>query len=101
MTVFLALSFSQRTGLITLLYKKNDKLDMKNWRPISLLCTDYKILTKVLTNRLKFVLASVVSPSQTCGVPGRFSGEHFCLLQHIVNFSNSTDVGAVWTGLSC
>lgn len=29
------LSFSQQTGLITLLYK-GDKLDMKNWHPISL-----------------------------------------------------------------
>ena len=41
-----SLSFSQRTGLITLLYKKHDRLDTKNWRPISLLCTDYKILAK-------------------------------------------------------
>ena len=39
-----SLSFSQRTGLIALLYKKNDKLDTKNWQPISLLCTDYKII---------------------------------------------------------
>jgi hypothetical protein len=62
--------------LITLLCKKNDKLDTKNWHPILLLCTDYKILAKVLTNRLKPVLASVVSTSQVCGVPGRFSGEH-------------------------
>ncbi len=89
-----SLSFSQRTGLITLLYKKNDKLDTKNWRPISLLCTDYKILAKVLTNRLKLVLSTVVSPCQTCGVPGRFSGEHVRLLQDIVNFSNTNNVGA-------
>ncbi len=64
-----------------------------NWHPISLLCTDYKVLAKVLTNRLKLVLSSVISPSQTCGVPGRFSGERVHLLQDIVNFSNSTDVG--------
>jgi hypothetical protein len=67
-----ALSFSQRTGLISPLYKKNDRLDVKNWRPISLLCTDYKILSKVLTNRLKTILSSVISESQACGVPGRF-----------------------------
>ena len=82
------LSFSQRTGLITLLYKKHDRLDTKNWRPISLLCTDYKILSKVLTNRLKSVLASVISESQSCGVPGRFSGSNIRTLQDIVNYCN-------------
>ena len=83
-----SLSFSQRTGLITLLYKKHDRLDTKNWRPISLLCTDYKILSKVLTNQLKSVLASVISESQLCGVPGRFSGSNSRTLQDIVNYCN-------------
>ena len=67
---------------------------MRNWCPNSLLCTYYKILAKVLTNRLKLVLSSVISPPQTCGVPGRFSGEHVRLLQDIVNFSNTDNVGA-------
>ena len=84
-----SLSFSQRTGLITLLYKKNDRFDTKNWRPISLLCEDYKILSKVLTNRLKTVLASVTSEFQLCGVPGRFSGSNIRTIQDIVNFCNS------------
>ena len=39
------LSTSQRRGLIIVLYKKNDRLDTKNWRPISLLNVDYKIAT--------------------------------------------------------
>ena len=92
--VAFCLARSQRTALISLLYKKNDKLDTKNWRPISLLCTDYKIFSKVLTNRLKLVISSVVSDSQVCGVPGRFSGEHVRLLQDIINYSNANDIGA-------
>ena len=88
-----SLSFSQRTGLITLLYKKNDRFDTKNWRAISLLCTDYKILSKVLTNRLKTVLASVIFESQSCGVPGRFSGSNIRTIQDIVNFCNSNALG--------
>ena len=33
---------------------------MRTWCPISLLCTDYKILAKVLTNRLKLVFSCVL-----------------------------------------
>ena len=94
-----SLSYSQRTGLITLLYKKHDRLDTKNWRPISLLCTDYKILSKVLTNRLKSVLASVISESQSCGVPGRFSGSNIRTLQDIVNHCNLHQAGGALVSL--
>ena len=87
------MSFSQRTGLITLLYKKNDRFDTNNWRPISLLCTDYKILSKVLTNRLKTVLSSVISDSQSFGVPGRFLGSNVRTIQDIVNFCNAHKTG--------
>ena len=36
-------------GLIIVLYKKNDRLDTKNWRPISLLNVDYKIATQSIS----------------------------------------------------
>ena len=88
------LSFSQRTGLITLLYKKGDKLDTKNWRPISLLCTDYKILAKVLTNHLLLVLPTIVDLEQTCGVPGSFSSENVRVLKDIIDYANHSNIGA-------
>ena len=40
----------------TLIPKKGDLNKLKYWIPISLLCIDYKILTKLLSNRLKIVL---------------------------------------------
>jgi hypothetical protein len=88
------LSFSQRTSLITLIYKKDDKLDTKNWRPISLLCMDYKILAKILTNRLLLVLPSIVDLEQTCGVPGRFSSENVRVLKDIIDYANHSNIGA-------
>ena len=41
------LSVSQRQGIIVLLYKKGDNALLKNWRPISLLNIDYKIMSSV------------------------------------------------------
>lgn len=48
-------TLSCRRAVITLLLKKGDVQEMKNWRPVSLLCTDYKIWSKALANRLKYV----------------------------------------------
>ena len=47
------LNVSARQGLISLIPKKDRNLDyVKNWRPIILLNTDYKILAKVIANRI-------------------------------------------------
>ena len=47
------LPLSMRTSIISLLPKKGrDPLYLKNWRPISLLNSDYKILAKVLSERI-------------------------------------------------
>jgi len=37
---------------VILLHKKGNKLDLSNFRPISLLPHPYKLLTKILTNRI-------------------------------------------------
>ena len=66
------LSSSQRQAIITLLEKKGkDRSYLVNWRPISLLNFDYKLLTKVLANRVKKVISSIISSSQTAYVRGQ------------------------------
>ena len=66
------MSNSMKMGVITLLYKKKgDKKLLKNWRPISLLNVDYKIIARVMSNRLKQVLPNIICETQTCCIIGR------------------------------
>ena len=65
------LSYTQSNATIRLLYKKGDNAILKNWRPISLLNSDYKLLATALTNRLKPLLPRLIHEDQTCGIPGR------------------------------
>lgn len=70
------LSDSQRRGIITLVPKKEvDRRFIANWRPISLLNTDYKIYTKVIALRLQRVMGSIIHPNQTGFMPGRIIGD--------------------------
>ena len=87
------LSSSQRSGLITLLYKHGDRLEMKNWRPITLLCVDYKIAAKAIANRLLQVLPSIIHPDQSCGVRGRNPVVNNRLMQDIVDDINNRSLG--------
>ena len=54
-----------------LIPKKGGAEDLGDFRPISLLGGLYKLLAKVLANRLKKVLGKVVSPAQNAFVLGR------------------------------
>ena len=66
------MSPSQRQAVITLIEKKDqDRCDLKNWRPISLLNVDAKIASKVIAERLKRVLLNLIHENQSGYVPGR------------------------------
>ncbi|KAM4579169.1 uncharacterized protein V3H82_008444 [Fundulus diaphanus] len=60
-----SLPLSCRRAVITLLPKKGNLQDIKNWRPVSLLCTDYKILSKALATRLGRAMEQVIHRDQT------------------------------------
>lgn len=54
-----------KTSAVCFIPKGNDKTKLENWRPISLFCVDYKIIAKLLTNRLKPSLNRFINPYQT------------------------------------
>ena len=77
-------------GDITVLYKKADRKDPRNYRPLTMLNTDYKIYTKVLAERLKtaIVVHEFVSPEQKGFVPDVFIAECSMMLTLIENYIN-------------
>ena len=86
---------SQRHGLITLACKDADNAQLlTNWRPISLLNVDYKILAKVLSKRLISALPDCVHQDQTCAIPGRSIQDNLNLFRDVVDFANEHDVEA-------
>ena len=79
------LAHSQYLTVIKLLYKKGPREDIKNWRPICLLNADYKLLSKVLAERIKSVLPKIIHSDQKGGVDGRYIGENIRLIEDVLS----------------
>ena len=87
------LSVSQRNGVITLLPKKDkDPLYVKYHRPISLLNTDYKIIAKVMANRLKLCLNEIIHGDQTGFMKGRNIGSNIRTIIDLIEYCDSNDI---------
>ena len=55
------LPYSQTQGIISILLKGQKPREyLKNWRPISLLNTTYKLLSSILANRIKPILLEII-----------------------------------------
>ena len=59
------------TGVIALIYKKGSTLEIGNYRPITMLPIDYKIIATSLASQLKKVITSMVGLNQKGFIPGR------------------------------
>ena len=77
---------SMKASITRLVHKKDDKRNLKNWRPISLLNVDYKICSKAVSIRLANVLGSIVDSDQTCSIPGRTIFSNLALLRDTLAF---------------
>lgn len=58
-------------GMIRLIPKSVNKTELKDWRPLTMLNTDYKIIARLLPSRLQVILPTLILPQQTGFIKGR------------------------------
>ena len=88
------LSITQKQGVITLLPKGNKPRELiKNWRPITLLNVDYKLLAGVLASRMKEVLPSIIQNEQKGFLKNRYIGENIRTIADSLEYKTKKNYG--------
>ena len=87
------MSYSQKQAVITLIEKKGkDRSFLDNWRPISLVNVDAKIMSKAIATRIKDVLPNIIHHKQTGFIEDRYTGETVRSIFDIMDFTAKQDI---------
>ena len=80
------------TALISVLLKPNkDSTLCSSYRPISLINTDLKIISKALSTKLEKVISNLIHPDQTGFIKGRQSSHNTRRLINLINFTKNSN----------
>jgi hypothetical protein len=83
-------------GWLCPLFKKGDLREIQNYRPITCLNTDYKLITKAMATRLAKVAPSIIHENQAGFVPGRNILNQTDLVRTIIAFAEEEEIdGAI------
>lgn len=85
-------NYSQRLSVISRIHKKGDKDSLKNYIPISLTNTDYKIIAFVLAKRLQNILSKLINKNQTAYIKGRYIGENARLMLDVFEYCETENI---------
>ena len=92
------MSTEQKRAVLTLVPKKDkDVRLLKNWRPISLLNADYKILAKTLAMRLQTVIPYLINHDQAGCIKDRSTFGNIRSIYDVINFINDTKTTGIIT----
>eukprot|EP00965_Chrysotila_dentata_P257599 6212938-Pleurochrysis_carterae.AAC.7 len=80
--------------------KKGAKEDIRNYRPITLLNSDYKVSTRILAKRTRSLATQFVSDDQIGFMPNTFTAESTTLINMIqAHLDRAHDEGLLVLGL--
>ncbi|KAL2237640.1 UNVERIFIED_CONTAM: hypothetical protein Sindi_0955700 [Sesamum indicum] len=83
-------SEADNTTLLALIPKVHSPMNVGDFRPISCCNVLYKIIAKLLVQRLSVILDKLISPCQAAFVPGRSIGDNIMLAQELFTGYNPT-----------
>ena len=75
-------------AVVKIIYKKGDKNRMSNYRPICIICADYKLLAKIITSRMRPVLNYVIEKDQQGFIKDGDITGNLILVKEIVQYCN-------------
>ena len=70
---------------LALIAKENNPTSIKRFRPISLFNSSYKIISKVISNRLKKVIMHIISENQGGFIASRKIYDNILLVQEAIH----------------
>lgn len=80
---------SMKPGLITLITKHGkDKKLLDNFKPITLLNTDYKLLSGCIASRMKTSLSQIINETQSGFLSGRSIHNNIRLVLDLIDYSH-------------
>ncbi|WRX31361.1 Reverse transcriptase domain - like 10 [Theobroma cacao] len=86
---------SVNNSFITLIPKVRNPVKMKDYRPISLVDSLYKIVAKILANRIKWVIGDVVGNNQFAFVKGRQLTDAVLIANELINLIRKERTGGM------
>lgn len=85
-----------RRGVITLIPKKDrDVRVLDNWRPITMLTCDYKILAKAIALRMQPLLDQIISEDQTGFIKGRNIATNLRKTIEVIQYTKKRNIPAI------
>jgi hypothetical protein len=74
-------------GWMCPIFKKKDPTEISNYRPITLINTDYKLLTKILALQLSDHVRDLIHSDQAGFIPKRSIFDHIRLAKAVINYA--------------